>query len=101
MADLIERKDVLELVKNYKDRNIDCVAIGSGTAKARLMGKIRELPQADTERHAHWVFDSEYGYLITHKCSKCGQILTIMKGKELKHYCCNCGCKMDEVVGNE
>lgn len=51
-----------------------------------------ELPKADTERHAHWIDNGD-----TYECSNCGDKFYGIDTK----FCSSCGCKMDEVVGNE
>ena len=60
--------------------------------------------KADTERHAHWIFQSETSSAFDkkYKCSKCNRVIVVFDEKDLIHYpYCNCGCKMDEVTGNE
>lgn len=53
-----------------------------------------ELTKVDTERHAHWETDKN-GW---DKCTGCnGHALANLRTT----YCPKCGCKIDEVVGNE
>lgn len=62
----------------------------------KIMDIIKELPSADTERHAHWLFMGDVG--VT-KCSKCDwSICECLNDYE---YCPNCGAKMDEVIGHD
>ena len=52
-----------------------------------LVNDILTAPAVDTERHAHWIENKEFGV----HCSNCGR-------KEVIRYdYCRCGCKMDEV----
>ena len=60
--------------------------------------------KADTERHAHWIFQSETSSAFDkkYKCSKCNRVIVVFDEKDLIHYqYCHCGAKMDEVAGNE
>lgn len=58
---------------------------------------IRRAPTIDAVPviHGEWIYFENYGNLITHKCSLCGQTMTIEIGSDLKNYCSNCGAKMD------
>ena len=83
MADLIDK--TLKDLKWYLDTNEE-----KGAAyfpKFCIENMIKNLKQADTERHAHWIENKEFGV----HCSNCGR-------KEVIRYdYCRCGCKMDEV----
>lgn len=60
------------------------------------------------ERHGHWI-PYEYGDYHWHKCSICGvadkYIETVHRDgyidkdmESIRHYCPNCGAKMEEIV---
>ena len=66
-----------------------------------LVNDILTAPTVDTERHAHWIIKEnaieEFScYVDGYVCSDCFKMTD-----EEYAYCPNCGCKMDEVVGNE
>ena len=50
--------------------------------------------KADTERHAHWI-------RINDVLSQCSNCKTTILRCDTDDYCSHCGCKMDEVTGNE
>lgn len=50
--------------------------------------------KSDTERHAHWT-------RINDVLSQCSNCKTTILSCDTDNYCSYCGCKMDEVVGNE
>lgn len=92
MADLIDREELLEKI------------YGSNPYETSIVKFIKDQPPADTERHAHWIFQSETSSAFDkkYKCSKCNMVIVVFDEKDLIHYpYCNCGCKMDEVTGNE
>ena len=55
-------------------------------------------PTVDAEpvRHGHWITWFENKDVRQAKCSECGMMFTLGKGRDI-HYCGNCGEKMDEV----
>ena len=56
--------------------------------------------QATSEvRHGHWITWFEDEDVRQAKCSECGMMFTLGKGREI-HYCGNCGARMDEVTND-
>lgn len=53
--------------------------------------------RADATRHGHWITWFENKDVRQAKCSECGMMFTLGKGRDI-HYCGNCGAKMDEVT---
>ena len=99
MADLIEKEEVLDILQKYYyiyPTHTDEFAV-----LCRVEDDIRDLLQSDTERHAHWIFQSETSSAFDkkYKCSECLRVITICDEKDLINYpYCHCGCKMDEVI---
>ena len=91
MPDLIDRTAVLETVFNI-------MSDGKIVHKHRALNRnIKQIPKADTERHAYWRPMNEH---IVY-CSHCKTILEIDKlnfhrWKKQNKFCRNCGCKMDK-----
>ena len=48
-------------------------------------------------KHGHWITWFENKDVRQAKCSECGMMFTLGKGRDI-HYCGNCGAKMDEVL---
>lgn len=85
MADLIDRNEVLETIFNVMSDN-------KVVHKHRALNRnIKQIPKADTERHAHWETD-KYG---RDKCTGCNRYAL---ANLRTTYCPKCGCKMDEVI---
>lgn len=59
--------------------------------------KVRALPAADVApvRHGHWIKLFETENDITARCSECGMVYTLGKGRD-PNYCGTCGARMDE-----
>ena len=47
-------------------------------------------------KHGYWITWFENEDVRQAKCSECGMMFTLGKGRDI-HYCGNCGAKMDEV----
>lgn len=94
MPDLIDRDKVLETVFNVMSDD-------KVVHKHRALNRnIKQIPKADTERHAHWI---HMPYTLTrHYCSNCKGVAlgeVMMNGLTTKSkFCPHCGCLMDEVV---
>lgn len=56
---------------------------------------VENAPTAEP-KHGHWITWFENEDVRQAKCSECGMMFTLGKGREI-HYCGNCGAKMDEV----
>ena len=56
--------------------------------------------QAETPKHGHWITWFENKDVRQAKCSECGMMFTLGKGRDI-HYCGNCGAKMDEVEADD
>ena len=92
MADLIDRDKVLETIFNVMSDN-------KVVHKHRALNRnIKQIPKANTERHAHWIQDKDITEL-TLTCNCCGYsyIEADPNCEERYDFCPNCGCKMDEV----
>lgn len=61
--------------------------------------EIDNAPTVDHVKHGHWITWFENEDVRQAKCSECGMMFTLGKGRDI-HYCGNCGCKMDEVEEN-
>ena len=88
MIDLIDRERLLNS-RVYSTRS------GKPNYEKMLKNLVNDIltaPTVDTERHAHWIDNGD-----TYECSNCGDKFYGIDTK----YCSSCGCKMDEVVGNE
>lgn len=84
MTDFIDRNKVLEVIFNIMSDN-------KIVHKHRALNRnIKQIPKADTERHAHWLYRSTNRF---YECSYCGNITYSSEDK----YCSNCGCGMDKV----
>lgn len=98
MTDLIDRKEVLDVIFNI-------MTDAKVRHKHRALNRnIKQLAVNLTgiERHAHWeqpsYFDEENGVF---QCSNCKEEFMLISGspKENEYeYCPHCGCKMDEVT---
>ena len=83
MIDLIDRK----LLLNSRVYSTRSGKPNYENIFKNLVNDILTAPTVDTERHAHWIENKEFGV----HCSNCGR-------KEVIRYdYCRCGCKMDEV----
>ena len=90
MIDLIDRKRLLNS-RVYSTRS------GKPNYEKMLKNLVNDIltaPTVDTERHAHWT-------RINDVLSQCSNCKTTILRCDTDNYCSNCGCKMDEVVGNE
>ena len=61
-----------------------------------VMSTIDEMPTVEP-KHGHWITWFENEDVRQAKCSECGMLFTLGKGREI-YYCGNCGAKMDEVA---
>lgn len=103
MADLIEKKELEKKIKELmNDWKSSPTKIYVCKVILTILSDKKQLPSADTERHAHWV-KSEIP-CEEYTCSNCGGACwyydssgTVCKSK----YCPNCGCKMSNVRGNK
>ena len=106
MADLIDRDRLLKYIDgmSIEDTSNNLVFKTANTVLSMFKQVIKAIPKADTERHAHWIFQSETSSAFDkkYKCSKCNRVIVVFDEKDLIHYrYCHCGAKMDEVTGNE
>ena len=94
MADLIDK--TIKDLKWYLDTNEEKGVVYF--PKFCIENMIKNLKQADTERHAHWIEDKEITEL-TLTCNCCGYsyIEADPDCEERYDFCPHCGCKMDEV----
>ena len=107
MADLIDREELLNSRPEYfnpqmEDEIVSARNQGWNDCNSYYYDIIKEQPQADTERHAHWeqhsYFDEDNGVF---QCSNCKEELVVISGSPKENgwkYCPYCGCKMDEVT---
>lgn len=51
-------------------------------------------------KHGHWITWFENKDVRQAKCSECGMMFTLGKGRDI-HYCGNCGAKMDAIGEND
>lgn len=92
MTDFIDRNKVLEVIFNIMSDN-------KIVHKHRALNRnIKQIPKADTKRHAHWIEDKDITEL-TLTCNCCGYsyIEADSNCEERYDFCPHCGCKMDEV----
>ena len=95
MDDFIDRKELEKKIKELmNDWKSSPTKIYVCKVILTILGDKKQLPSADTERHAHWCYRSTNRF---YECNYCGNITYSSEDK----YCSSCGCKMDEVVGNE
>lgn len=92
MPDLIDREKVLKYLDDYLASGLFGEGVRIGYEMAR--GFVECFEPADTEQHAHWT-------RINDVLSQCSNCKTTILRCDTDNYCSNCGCKMDEVVGNE
>lgn len=93
MDDLVDRKEVLDVIFNIMTDN-------KISHKHRALNRnIKQVAVTltNTERHAHWIQIDSYGNFW--KCSNCGEsnVGKTNYGPGKTNFCSNCGCKMDEV----
>lgn len=86
MADLIDK--TIKDLKWYLDTNEEKGVVYF--PKFCIENMIKNLKQADTERHAHWISIND----VLSQCSNCKT--TILRC-DTDDYCSHCGCRMDEV----
>ena len=60
-----------------------------------VLMKLDDAPTADVEpvKHGHWTTWFENEDIRQAKCSECGMMFTLGKGRDI-HYCGNCGAYM-------
>lgn len=88
MSRYIDAEKLCEFARNHINKSVDC-------------NDIMRFPTADVQevRHGHWEFRFEGTYSRTRcYCTVCKQPSGIggTRKNQLKHYCPNCGAKMDE-----
>ena len=64
--------------------------------RGMIKDTIARQPTVDPVKHGHWITWFENEDVRQAKCSECGMMFTLGKGRDI-HYCGNCGAKMDEV----
>lgn len=101
MADLIDRDKVLETVFNV-------MSYDKVIHKHRALNRnIKQIPKADTERHAHWIDITKCEYHKTSSefmCSNCYKSIEFAEPISSPFdydetgycYCGKCGCRMDD-----
>ena len=65
-----------------------------------VMSTIDEMPTVDPVKHGYWITWFENEDVRQAKCSECGMMFTLGKGRDI-HYCGNCGAYMEEKDGTE
>lgn len=96
MDDLIDRKEVLDVIFNIMTDN-------KVSHKHRALNRnIKQIAVTltNTERHAHWN-NISLKYSNAKRidiCSCCRAIILRDVDSDKYNYCPNCGCKMDEVT---
>lgn len=85
----ISRKAVYEMLENAQ-----IISEGENSGYCTEDISISSIPAADVVPvvYGEWIFHEEYGQLVTHKCSICGQTMTTTGN--LMYYFPNCGAKM-------
>lgn len=98
MDDLIDRKEVLDVIFNIMTDN-------KISHKHRALNRnIKQVAVTltNTERHAHWIIKYSMGEPVGAICSNCESEIGYDRNGYFSEtdelYCHNCGCKMDEVT---
>ena len=92
MSDFIDRDKVLETIFNVMSDN-------KIVHKHRALNRnIKQIPKADTDKHAHWgIWDEDTN---TYECSNCKNPFTLLEGTPEQNtyfYCPYCGYKMNKI----
>ena len=106
MADLIDREElIIKIRENCYLLSDFSNSQGYGMFWTGIEQAINEQPPADTERHAHWIFDQRFkGSVDCSNCNFCDSYNddfgfgTKQDYKEENKFCRNCGYRMDGVI---
>lgn len=95
MADLIDRQELLSVLKN-NDKIYWNGKGGGYTVSQDIIDEIRFMPNIDIEKHAHWIENKEWGKGNIEKIYNCSNCQYEAWGVEEKtDFCPNCGAKMN------
>ena len=90
---LATREDIAQMIANAP--TVDAVPLEDYKSMESTVNKLTQA-LANSEKHGHWITWFENEDVRQAKCSECGMVFTLGKGRDI-HYCGNCGAKMNEV----
>ena len=73
----------------------ECLRSYYGDAWRDAQKAIDDAPTVDPVKHGHWITWFENEDVRQAKCSECGMMFSLGKGRDI-HYCGNCGAYMGE-----
>lgn len=96
MVDFIDREELFNILQKYYD--IYPTHTDEFDVLCRVGDDIRNLPKADTERHAFWIVQYDCGEPCGAICSNCGSEIPYDRDglfdTEESIFCSHCGAKM-------
>lgn len=86
MARLIDAEEAYKVLTDYYHHKTEI-------QHDALKEAIERVPTVDPVKHGHWITWFENEDVRQAKCSECGMMFTLGKGRDI-HYCGNCGAYM-------